>query len=540
MFPTSYDTRGSDSASTGWPRSIVACLPLLWRKVLFPGNVQNGPRTSLPGWLLVIAFPAILLYPTLGFELFEPDEGRYAEIPREMLKRGEWVVPYLQAEPYLDKPPLMYWLVILSYKLFGVHDWSARLVPALALHACIVITYLLGRRSLGEVAARWGSLLLCLAPGFMCMGRLLLLDGLLTCLVTLAIVSAFEACRREQLSWSWWLLSALACGLGVLTKGPIAVLLLVPPLWLHRKLAGTSWRLTWRQIVAFGGILLAVTLPWYLAVCLRSPAFARYFLWEHNVMRFLAPFDHPRPVWFYLPVLAAGMLPAVLWCVAFLRFLSSSDPSFAARRCPELGFMLITGIWCIFFFSLSGCKLPTYILPAFPFFSLAIGYYLAVVPSNRPLRRLAVLGSAFALILVAQHMILPWYAWYRSPMQRPELVGQYAADSDAVVVCYPRDCETAAFYLSRDDLQEYRSKDIEALRAKLRAHPRTVVLLTHRHSLRGLRELLPPELEIVEEAHLGLADLKGAPDWLSKHFKQLAGETALGLCDIAVVEKRRD
>src|SRR5262249_12576872 len=157
-------------------------------------------------------------------------EGRYAQIPREMLERGEWTVPYLQDEPYLDKPPLFYWLVMLSYQLFGVQDWSARLVPALFVHGSILITYLFGRPSLGERAAFWGSLALTLAPAFVGMGRLLLLDGVLAFWVTLAIFSSWEAMRGRgetspqplslgergsaQLHWGWWLISAIACGLG--------------------------------------------------------------------------------------------------------------------------------------------------------------------------------------------------------------------------------------------------------------------------------------------------------------------------------------
>jgi len=520
-----------------WPRSLLSCLPMLWQRVLFPGALKPSTTVSRLGLVLVAVLPALLLYGTLGFRLFEPDEGRYAEIPREMLERGDWVVPHLQSEPYLDKPPLLYWLVMLSYKLFGVHDWSARLVPAGALHLCILVTYLLGRKVVGELAARWGSVLLCLAPGFMCMGRLLLLDGLLTCLVTVACLTAFLACRGARLHWAWWLFSALACGLGVLTKGPIALMLLVPPLWIQRRLAGSDFRLTWAQVLSYGAVVVVVALPWYVAVCLRSPAFARYFLWEHNVIRFLAPFDHPRPVWFYAPVLILGLLPAILWCVPFARFLLSGQEIVAARRSPELGFVLLVGLWCVFFFSLSGCKLPTYILPAFPFFCLTIGYYLASKPlrSNVPV---AVVCASLVLLLVAQHAVVPWYAWYRSPMQRADVVREYAADEEATVVCYPRDCDTAAFYLGRDDLRSFRSKDIDELRTELRAHPRTVVLLTHRHSLRGLHELLPPELEIVDEAHFGLGDVKGMPDWLSKQVKHLAGETALGLCDIAVVQRR--
>src|SRR5689334_14856003 len=122
------DSPGSD-ISLGLPRHLLGWAPYLWSKVLFPGRAAKddaGPRWAL---LALIVLPAVLLYGRLAFPLFEPDEGRYAEIPREMLVRGEWIVPYLQSEPYLDKPPLLYWLVGISYRIFGVHDWAARLVP---------------------------------------------------------------------------------------------------------------------------------------------------------------------------------------------------------------------------------------------------------------------------------------------------------------------------------------------------------------------------------------------------------------------------
>ena len=97
------------------PTSLPAWASLLWRTVLFPGPVSADVRVRLASLLLVVALPAMLLYPMRSFHLLEPDEGRYAQIPKEMLDRGEWVVPTLQGEPYLDKPPLMYWLVKLSY-----------------------------------------------------------------------------------------------------------------------------------------------------------------------------------------------------------------------------------------------------------------------------------------------------------------------------------------------------------------------------------------------------------------------------------------
>src|SRR5438128_2659665 len=101
------------------PRSFLACLPWLWSHVLFPGQSLPPGKMGLVALLWLVVLPAAVLYPCLSFHLFEPDEGRYAQIPFEMLKRGEWVVPYLQGEPYLDKPPLLYWLVMASYSVFG-------------------------------------------------------------------------------------------------------------------------------------------------------------------------------------------------------------------------------------------------------------------------------------------------------------------------------------------------------------------------------------------------------------------------------------
>src|SRR4051794_39726337 len=220
-----------------WSRPVHTWVPFLWSRVLFPGaDVPSPTRVSWPALALLIVLPALLLYPSLGSPLFEPDESRYAEIPREMLARGEWVVPLLQGEPYLDKPPLLYWLVMLSYSAFGVEVSAARLVPALAVHLTVIVTYLFGRRSLGERPALAGAIILGVAPAFLSMGRLLVLDGLLTLWATVALFAALEATRTGRFRWGWWLLCAAACALGILTKGPVALVLLAPPLVLHRWL----------------------------------------------------------------------------------------------------------------------------------------------------------------------------------------------------------------------------------------------------------------------------------------------------------------
>src|SRR5262245_4716462 len=122
------------------PRNLLEWMPFLWSRVLFPGTQSTSTVIRWPSLLILVVLPALLLYPTLDYYLLEPDEGRYAQIPREMLDRGDWVVPHLQGQPYLDKPPLLYWLVMLSYSIFGVSEAPERLVTAVAVHGTILLT----------------------------------------------------------------------------------------------------------------------------------------------------------------------------------------------------------------------------------------------------------------------------------------------------------------------------------------------------------------------------------------------------------------
>jgi 4-amino-4-deoxy-L-arabinose transferase-like glycosyltransferase len=454
------------------------------------------PKFRDVAWLVIV--PAVLLYPCLSFWLFEPDEGRYAQIPREMLARGDWTVPVLQGEPYLDKPPLFYWLVMASYHLLGAHDWSARLVPALALHFSILLTYLLGCRLLGRTAALWGAGILALAPGFISVGRLLVIDGVLTLCVLASFAAATEAIRGERLRYLWWCLSAVACGLGVLTKGPVALILCAIPLAVHQWLTGASRLISRRGWIVYAAVTICVALPWYVLVCLSRPEFAGYFLWRHNIVRFLTPFDHQQPIWFYVPILVLGLLPATLMLPGLIRFLLSTGRSKSDRRPPVLGLLLVTGLWPVLFFTLSGSKLPTYILPAFPPLALVLGYYLSVKSwrTGWPVRLGGIGMLAFLGLL--HFAAVPFYAWFHSPMSEEQLVRQYCGDPGVPVVCYPRGCDSVAFYLGRSDFKSYRSKETADMLAYLEQQKRVVVFFTHRHSPDFLRTVLPPQLTLGE------------------------------------------
>jgi hypothetical protein len=489
------------------PANVFAWLPLVWTRVLFPGAAPAAEKLRWAPLMVLGLLSGLLLYPCLSFPLFEPDEGRYAQIPREMLMRGEWIVPTLHGEAYLDKPPLFYWLVMLSYSLFGYHDGAARLVPALAMHATVLSSYLLGRRIVGERSAFWGALLLTVSPIFLGVGRLLVLDGLLTLWVTLSLLAAYLAQAKDELSPHLWCVAALACGLGALTKGPVALVLLLVPLLLQRWLAPGAARIGKGAWLAFIGIIFAVNLPWYVLVCVRQPEFAGYFLWHHNVQRFVEPFDHLQPVWYYVPIVLFALVPAFLLARPLVRFLTTTVPHEAQRRCTGFGFLLLAGIWCVGFYSLAGSKLPTYILPALVPLCLAAGCFVARTAWSRsPMIWTLVTGCW--LLLAASHLfVIPYYARRNSPLHPAESL-QYCRDHpDEPVFCFPRSVNSAAFYLGRADFRTFRSKQVDDLITALNEQPRSVILFSHRHSEAALEQQLPPHLRLVERRPLGACAL---------------------------------
>jgi len=381
------------------PRTLRSLLPFWWSEVLFPGpqlrrqgdkeTGRQGDRetgrqgadessllASLSPCLLVLILAAMLFFTRLSCPLLEPDEARYAEIPRQMLAEGRLLVPVLHGQPYYDKPPLLYWLVMGSYRLCGVHDWAARLVPCLAAFLTVLVTYVWGRPLLGNRAAFLGALVLCLSSRFVYLGRMLSMDSLLCLWVVSALAAAHLALRGSRLGYGWWLSSAVCCGLGLLTKGPVALILVGVPIFAYSMLDGRTPRLRIRAWLVYLAVALGLAMPWYAGVAAVDPEFVDYFFWRHNILRYVAPFDHKEPVWFFVPSLLLGMLPWTLLLPALFKFLLRRSARAASRRPAALGLPLLAGLWCFLFYSLSGCKRPGYILPVMPPLALALGWYL--------------------------------------------------------------------------------------------------------------------------------------------------------------------
>jgi len=306
----------------------------------------------------MFALAAALFFFHLGtYGLWEPDEGRYAEIPREMIASGEFVVPHLNYVVYVEKPPLLYWLTALSFGLLGQNEFTARMVPALSALLGVVATYLFALRVLDRRRAILAGAILATSPLYAAMAQVLITDMLLAALTTIAFFSFFMA-WREGGRWRWIFYAAM--GLGILAKGPVGAALPIAVaivfLWWQGELVTGI-----RKLQPATGLLLValISAPWFVAVGLRVPGFLWfYFVGEHVRRFFQASYSHGEPIYFYIPVLIAGLLPWSLMSPALMKR--------GGSRAPERSFCVIASIVVIVLFSLASAKLIPYILPAIP------------------------------------------------------------------------------------------------------------------------------------------------------------------------------
>jgi 4-amino-4-deoxy-L-arabinose transferase-like glycosyltransferase len=572
--------RGVSKVSMGQvPRVLGMLLPFWWTRMLFagPDTVESSSPTIAPSirrtpsivaaLALVMVVASLLFFTKLRAPLLEPQEPRYAEIPRQMLQEGRFIVPVLHGEAYLDKPPLLYWLTMASYSTFGVSDQSARLVPGIAGVLTVLLTFLWGRRIAGDRAGLCGALILCLSPGFIYRERMLTFDSILCLCVTMALSAAHVALSGSKLRRGWWIVSAIACGLGLLTKGPVALVLVAVPILAYVLLDRRSARPGWRDGLAYLGMAAIVAMPWYVAIALREPQFVRSFFWTHNVVRFLQPFDHEEPVWFYVPGLVLGLLPWALLIPGMVRFLARRDVDTANRRGPGLGFFLLAAGWTVAFFSAAGCKRAVYLLPALPPLALALGYYLNLLlptglsafkalqargsklagratvsivlvglviagaatlkgllqPMNGLVLAIAALVAAacllcnprraswaacavatFAVLYIGVRELQP--AYNRQFALRSELRKQLSpAHREATrVACYPQRWDSVSFYLPQANIKVYRAEDRKHLLDDLRSRPDTLLLVKSGRSLRELLDDLPDSVEFVTRGRQGV------------------------------------
>lgn len=351
-------------------------------------DFKSYARRGGNGWLRdLLSLAVIFCIPFLQYlgqlPLIDPDEGRYAEIPREMLEQGDLITPTLNYVKYLEKPPLLYWLNAASIKIFGTSEFAARLPSALCGLATVLATYLIARKLYDRRTALISAIILGTSAGFVLQSRIILTDMLLTFCLTTALGAFIVAAQQERRRGSVlpWYLFYLFCALAVLAKGLIGIVFPAGIIFFYLLLS-RRWKLLAEMRFGTGLLLfLAVTIPWFVAVSLRNPEFVNFFFIHEHFERF-ASTVHGRyqPVWFFLPVLLGTMLP---WSF----FIPGSLSRAWRERHHENGstglYLLIWIIVIFLFFSKSSSKLVPYILPIFPPLAILIAHRICGLMEGR-------------------------------------------------------------------------------------------------------------------------------------------------------------
>jgi 4-amino-4-deoxy-L-arabinose transferase-like glycosyltransferase len=332
-------------------------------------------RSPEPSWgrdLALLAFALAAFFgPLLGVRaLWSPDEGRYAEIPREMVASGDWVTPRLDGIKYFEKPALFYWLQAIAIELFGLREWALRLWLAVFAAAGCLAVYAAGRRLFGRRAGLLAAAVLATSPLYYFLSQSLTLDMAVSVLLSATLLAALLGLEapagggRRTLLWSAYAGAALA----TLTKGLIGFLLpgLIVLVWVALL---RRWRQLRPLYLPSGvAIFLAVALPWHVLVARANPGFLHFYFVHEQLLRY-ATTIHARyqPFWFFVPVLLAGMVP---WTAFLPRALAlrRGDPGR-----PGAIFLVLWAGLVLAFFSASSSKLIPYILPCAPPLALLVG-----------------------------------------------------------------------------------------------------------------------------------------------------------------------
>lgn len=342
---------------------------------------MHSPRPSppfvTPLWLVwAVALGAVMI--RLGsYGLLNNNEGLYAEISREIIVSRDWhhwIIPHLNGLPYLEKPPLLYWLTALSFLLFGESEWSSRLVPTLSSLACVALLIWFGKKIKRPQAGRLAALMFVSGFGVLAMSRVLMFDMLLTALLASALMLAYQYAEEQRLRLLLFAYVSLA--LAVLAKGFVALILfgLVVTAFeiscarsLRQFLRSCSKWLNWRAL----GVFIIIVAPWHVAASLTEPAFAWFYFINEHVLRFLGrrePHDYYAGAWwYYLPRMAIYLFP---WSFILPFLIVGKIKSEVPAPPALLHFLRAAWLLPLIFFSISSAKANYYLVMVMPFAAL--------------------------------------------------------------------------------------------------------------------------------------------------------------------------
>ncbi len=391
---------------------------------------MSTARAGFRWWAWVLLAACWLL--TLQVRpMLDPDEGRYAEIPREMLVSGNWVTPRLDGLKYFEKPALQYWATAAVYSVVGVSNWSSRIWTVGLGFGCLALIYAWLARLYDRRSAATAVVLLAMSPYFGIIGHLDLLDAGLTFWLTAMVLAYTRAQCADPGSGAernWMLVSWATAALALLTKGlevyVLAGLALIAYTGLERD--GRPWR----RLHAGPGVplMVAIGAPWLILVSVRNPGFAHYFFIDQHFKRFLT--DRARriePWWYFIALLGIG---AFAWLVPLAR--AARSAWHAAGPVPHfkpLKFLLLYSALTVVFFSFSDSKLATYILPVFPPLAALTGVAVAKRPGS--LERAARVAAGLTLFVAAGLLV---YSQHRNGLIPAQAIAWAAAAALAALI----------------------------------------------------------------------------------------------------------
>jgi 4-amino-4-deoxy-L-arabinose transferase-like glycosyltransferase len=324
----------------------------------------------------IILVSAVTFFFGLGdLALTGPDEPRYAEVAREMYVRGDYISPHLAGCLWFEKPVLVYWMAAASYGLFGVSEFAARFPSAVCALLTVLIIYFGLRRSVSTVWAASASLAIATGGLFLGFSRAVTMDMALTFAIAAALMSGYLSTESTgKARAACWALCWAAAGLACLAKGFIGILLVGAVLGSYLIVSG-RWRdFGWREAAVAITAMTAVAGTWYIPVIARhGHAFIDEFIIEHHFQRYVTTVhSHPQPVYFFLFVVLAGMMPWTFLMIPAATRIRTLCP----RASKSDSLLTFAWIWLAvptLFFSFSSSKLPGYILPVFPALAIIVG-----------------------------------------------------------------------------------------------------------------------------------------------------------------------
>lgn len=344
----------------------------------------SPPLMPLWLWIYLILFLGIWFYMLGARTLVPTDEGRYAEMAREMVVSGDWVTPRLNGIKYFEKPPLQTWLNAATFTVFGLGEWQARLWTGLSALFGIALVAWTGTKIFSPRVGRSAAVVLASSFWWAGMGHVNSLDMGLSGMMTLALCGLLLG-QRDGASASQQRNGMLLCWLGMalatLSKGPMGIILPGAVLFIY-TLVARDWRI-WLRLHIGKGLLLffVLTTPWFVLVAQANPEFLHFFFIHEHWERFTSKVHHRDGPWHYfIPLLVVGiapwlgLLPQGLW-----RGVRQQTGTFQPAK-----LLLVWAVFIFCFFSISSSKLPSYILPVFPALALLIALHL----ERKPLRGL--------------------------------------------------------------------------------------------------------------------------------------------------------